>query len=50
MNYRPVVVAHGDGMYRAEGLMFHMPGRWEIRFDVVTAGGTERLAGTMQLE
>ena len=50
MNYRPVVVAKGDGMYRADGLMLHMPGRWEIRFDVVTAAGTDRLVATTQLE
>ncbi len=34
MNYRPSVHALGDGRWRAEGLMFHMPGRWELRFDV----------------
>jgi hypothetical protein len=50
MNYRPVVVARGPGLYRADGLMFHMPGRWEIRFDVVTAAGTDRLVATTQLE
>lgn len=50
MNYRPVVVARGTGLYRADGLMFHMPGRWEIRFDVVTAAGTDRLVASTQLE
>jgi hypothetical protein len=50
MNYRPVVVARGTGLYRADGLMFHMPGRWEIRFDVVTAAGVDRLIATTQLE
>lgn len=50
MNYRPVVVARGAGLYHADGLMLHMPGNWEIRFDVVTASGTERLATTIQLE
>jgi hypothetical protein len=50
MNYRPVVVARGAGLYRADGLMFHMPGRWEIHFDVVTAAATDRLVATTQLE
>ncbi len=50
MNYRPVVVAKGDGTYRADGLMLHMPGRWEIRFDVVTAAGTRRLVAATLLE
>ena len=38
MNYRPSVVALGPGRWRADGMMFHMPGRWEVRLDV--AGGT----------
>jgi hypothetical protein len=50
MNYRPVVVPRGAGLYHADGLMLHMPGNWEFRFDVVTAAGTERLATTIQLE
>ena len=50
MNYRPVVVPRGNGLYRADGLMWHMPGRWELRFDVVTAAGVERLVATTQLE
>jgi hypothetical protein len=50
MNYRPVVVARGDGSYRADGLMFHMPGRWDVLFDVVTRTGTERLVATRQVE
>lgn len=43
MNYRPSVKALGDGRWRAEGLMFHMAGRWELRLDVAQGGRTERL-------
>ena len=50
MNYRPTIVAQGSGRYRAEGMLFHMSGRWEITFDVVTPAGTERLAGPLHLE
>ena len=50
MNYRPVVALQPSGAYRADGLLFHMPGRWDITFDVVAGSGTERLTGTMQLE
>jgi hypothetical protein len=50
MNYRPVVVARGADLYHADGLMLHMPGTWELRFDVVTVRGTERLTATLQLE
>jgi hypothetical protein len=34
MNYRPSVKALAPGQYRAEGLMFHMPGRWELVFEL----------------
>jgi len=43
-------VVRGAGLYHADGLMLHMPGTWELRFDVVTASGTDRLATTIQLE
>jgi cytochrome c peroxidase len=32
MNYLPEVKALGPGRWRAEGLMFHMPGKWEFIF------------------
>ena len=50
MNYKPVVVARGPGTWHADGLMFHMPGRWDIAFALVTRAGTERLIATTQLE
>lgn len=42
MNYLPTVAARGGGRYRAEGLLLHMPGAWEFRFDVRTAHRSER--------
>ena len=50
MNYRPTVTAQGGGRYRAEGLMFHMAGRWELVFEVRTGSATERLAHSLRLE
>jgi cytochrome c peroxidase len=47
MNYAPVVKALGRGRWRAEGLMLHMPGRWEFVFEVRAAGATDRLANTI---
>jgi hypothetical protein len=44
MNYRPSIVAGTDGRYRAEGLVFHMPGRWELSIDVRAGEETERLS------
>lgn len=50
MNYKPTVAALGGGRYRAEGLMFHMAGRWEFVFEARSGGRTERLAHSVRLE
>ncbi len=49
MNYRPSVKPLGDGRWRVEGLMFHMPGRWELQFDVQAGDRSERLLDTITL-
>jgi len=38
MNYAPTIKAVGEGRYRVEGMLFHMPGSWEVAFDVRPAG------------
>ena len=43
MNYRPSIQQLGPGLWRAEGLMFHMPGLWEMRLDVQSGGATTTL-------
>ena len=50
MNYRPRVSRQGDGTSLAEGLLFHMPGQWQLRFDVERGGRTERLTTDIELE
>ena len=50
MNYRPTIALTADGRWQAEGLMFHMPGRWQLVFDVDHGGRTERLATDLLLE
>jgi hypothetical protein len=50
MNYRPVVTAKSAELFRAEGLLFHMPGLWELTFDVDGGGRIERLTSPLQLE
>jgi len=50
MNYKPTVAAQGGGRYRADGLMFHMAGRWEFVFELRSGGRTERLAHSVRLE
>ena len=39
MNYRTVVKPAGDQRYRADGLLFHMPGRWRFLFELEVAPG-----------
>lgn len=50
MNYRPSIAALGSGRYRAEGLMFHMPGEWELTFIVQDAGASERITHMLFLQ
>jgi hypothetical protein len=50
MNYRPTITTAGDGRYLAEGFLFHMPGRWQLRFDVERSGRTERLTTDIVVE
>ena len=50
MNYKPRVVAAPGGLYRAEGLMFHMPGRWEFVFDLFSKDRSDRLSQRVVLE
>lgn len=38
MNYRPTVSPVGEGRWRAEGLLWHMAGRWEMAFEVESGG------------
>lgn len=49
MNYQASVTGKGVGRYRADGLMFHMPGHWEFSFDVVTGDSVERVAARFDL-
>lgn len=44
MNYRPTILSTGEGRYRVEGMVFHMPGRWEINIDVRAGEESERLS------
>ena len=39
-----------DARYRADGLMFHMPGRWDLTFELRGAGKAERLTRSIVLE
>jgi len=46
MNYRPSLTSPSAGRFRAEGLLFHMPGRWQYAFEV----GGERLTSALDID
>ena len=43
MNYRATVTPMGGGQFKAEGLMFHMAGRWRVIFDIEDAAPPVRI-------
>jgi hypothetical protein len=43
MNYATTIKANGEGRYQVDGLLFHMPGSWEVAFDVRSGGDIQRL-------
>jgi hypothetical protein len=49
MNYRPSVAFQGSGRWRAEGLLLHMAGRWELSFELRSSGRVERLVQELNL-
>ena len=49
MNYRPTLRALGDGLWRAEGLLWHMSGRWELTLDLQAKGQNHRLRQSVSL-
>lgn len=50
MNYRPGITPLGAGGFRAEGLLLHMPGRWELEFLVREGGRAERVVHRLDLQ
>jgi hypothetical protein len=40
MNYKPSIHALGGGRFRVEGLLWHMSGRWQWRFELREGEGT----------
>lgn len=51
MNVSPRIVSVGPGRWKVEPMLLHMPGRWELCFDVAGADGRDRRAQcTLELE
>jgi hypothetical protein len=49
MNYRPTIQPLDGGRWRADGLIWHMSGRWELALDVQHEGATRRLRQSVTL-
>lgn len=50
MNYRASVRPQGPDRFVVEGLLLHMPGRWEFTFDVNAGADRESLRADVQVE
>ena len=50
MNVVPQTTRVADGHFNIEGARFHMPGRWEMYFDLTHEARTERAQVTLVLE
>lgn len=50
MNVVPSVTKLSDGYFSVEGMLLHMPGRWELYFDITRKGVTERAQTEVFLE
>jgi hypothetical protein len=50
MNYAPSITRRGPLRWRAEGLLLHMPGRWEWVFELRAGDAIERLTHSRTLD
>jgi hypothetical protein len=50
MNRKPTVERAADGRFRIEGMLFHMPGLWQLYLDVTSGALTERAQVDVDLE
>jgi hypothetical protein len=46
----PRIERRSDGSFEIRGMLFHMPGRWELYFDVVSGALTERAQVSVELD
>ena len=50
MNYRPRITRKDARTWVAEGLLFHMPGLWQLTFDIERGERVEHLSADIDLE
>lgn len=49
MNYKPFVKSTAPTQFKAEGLLLHMPGHWELVFEVEAGGRSDKLVQGVDL-
>ena len=49
MNYKPTEKKLGPGWSRFDGFVFHMPGKWQLSFDLYGPDGRVRLTTTVEV-
>ncbi|TWT40340.1 hypothetical protein RAS1_40480 [Phycisphaerae bacterium RAS1] len=50
MNTKPIITRTGPGRFTVGGLLFHMPGYWEVYLDITRDNRTERAQFDVTLE
>ena len=50
MNFQPKIAATGPNTYRAEGMMFHMPGKWQLGFEQRAPAPSVRVTTDIEIE
>jgi hypothetical protein len=50
MNTEPRTSSLGGGRYVISGFRFHMPGRWDVRFDVIRGKTLERAEAAVMVD
>jgi hypothetical protein len=50
MNREPTITRGRDGEFTVDNMLLHMPGYWELYFDVERHGVTERAQTSIELE
>lgn len=50
MTRMPKISRKSDGHYVAEGMLFHMPGHWEVYVDISQGAGVERAQWQVDLK
>jgi hypothetical protein len=49
MNYKAIIEIQPDGQVEATGMMFHMPGPWQVRVDLSSDGLDRQLSHSFPL-